>query len=711
MGDIHGAKHSNSNANSALDYCWKDSYGRGVGTIPYKCSASQETQGKAPFFTCYDKCPTGYDSTALGGCMQTCPAATFRDAFGNCVDNGKGKQRYKFSEYTLVSNPNPGRCNLFKYPFGKNIGNCFMDECKKRNGANGCEWHGAAVIAKCKPGYKKAALHCIPDLDCKGFAGKGVDITGKTFCETKRKPPRPPRAADCGAGYVNDAGLCYKNCAKGYTGVGPVCWVKCPTINGKKWVECGAGCAEDATACGLNTTDMVVSVLDSAISIASLGTGSGITKLTKSARQGLTKGIKQAAKQYGKNFTKRFTSGYKKAFKTITKEGMAKVGVIQDINTLQGTGRGIADFFGAVQEVVGRDISQEEMDFQIAQQALSYGSLLDPSGVMGVVAAYTKPICNVIVASRGGTPPPPPSVAGVKTPAGTAGAAEALMANKSNLIKMVEMQIKGASNDLAELNVALKAAKKNNPAMVAKNLMDIRSKQKEIREKAQLLAKLKSNKVSTATKVSINTNKADSGLSAKVTSAITLNNGATYLFYSNGEYSRTSRGSNGFDKGYPTNMPGGWQGLPKQWNKDIDAAVAFQGSAKSYMFAGGKYVRLNNVKVDKGYPANMPGGWKNMPNGWGGNVDAAIYFPANKKHYFFKGNEYVRLTGTTVDKGYPARLPGGWIGMPSDFSRGIDAATTRAGHVYMIKGDKYIRFTGTKMDKGYPKTINGNWPQ
>ena len=100
-----------------------------------------------------------------------------------------------------------------------------------------------------------------------------------------------------------------------------------------------------------------------------------------------------------------------------------------------------------------------------------------------------------------------------------------------------------------------------------------------------------------------------------------------------------------------------------------------------------------------------------MPKGWKGNVDAAIYYKPNKKHYFFKGNEYVRLTGTKVDKGYPIKLPGDWKGMPRDFIKGIDAATYRNGHVYMIKGNKYIRFTGAKMDIGYPKLINGNWPK
>jgi hypothetical protein len=31
-----------------------------------------------------------------------------------------------------------------------------------------------------------------------------------------------------------------------------------------------------------------------------------------------------------------------------------------------------------------------------------------------------------------------------------------------------------------------------------------------------------------------------------------------------------------------------------------------------------------------------------------------------QKIYLFKGNQYVRITGTQVDPGYPLQLPGGW---------------------------------------------------
>lgn len=196
-----------------------------------------------------------------------------------------------------------------------------------------------------------------------------------------------------------------------------------------------------------------------------------------------------------------------------------------------------------------------------------------------------------------------------------------------------------------------------------------------------------------------------------VTAAFTYYNGATYLFNANGTYSKYSKGRTNIDKGYPAKMPGGWQGLPSTWHIGINAAMPFEGSKKAYMFKRGKYVRLNGVKVDKGYPMNMPGGWKNIPKSWKGDVDAAFYYAPAKKHYFFKGNEYVGVKGVTADRKTASKLPGGWKGMPAEFAKGIDAATFRAGHAYMFKGDKYIRFTGLKVDRGYPKPIKGNWPK
>src|SRR5438477_566569 len=39
------------------EFCWKDSYGRGVGTIPSGCGAKENQAG-----LCYDKCKTGFNA-------------------------------------------------------------------------------------------------------------------------------------------------------------------------------------------------------------------------------------------------------------------------------------------------------------------------------------------------------------------------------------------------------------------------------------------------------------------------------------------------------------------------------------------------------------------------------------------------------------------------------------------------------------------------
>jgi Hemopexin/Metallo-peptidase family M12B Reprolysin-like len=96
-------------------------------------------------------------------------------------------------------------------------------------------------------------------------------------------------------------------------------------------------------------------------------------------------------------------------------------------------------------------------------------------------------------------------------------------------------------------------------------------------------------------------------------------------------------------------------------------------------------------------------------------IDAALY--SRSKCYFFKGNRYLRVTRGdtgpgTVDSGYPAPISN-W-GWPDGFgSSGIDAALYSHTKCYFFKGDEYIRVTrgdigpGT-VDAGYPAPIS-NW--
>ena len=168
-------------------------------------------------------------------------------------------------------------------------------------------------------------------------------------------------------------------------------------------------------------------------------------------------------------------------------------------------------------------------------------------------------------------------------------------------------------------------------------------------------------------------------------------------------------------KGYqvdakPRKLPGGWQGLPNSFQKGIDAALFYKPNGKNYFFKGDSYLRLSGVKVDEGYPKKLPGGWKGLPRYFQKDIDAAVF---RKGHtYFFKGGQYVRFTGTTIDPGYPKKLPGGWD--LHYFPEGVQAASrVQSSDVsYFFKGNDYVRLEDVKLQnkKRYPAKINWGWP-
>lgn len=148
-----------------------------------------------------------------------------------------------------------------------------------------------------------------------------------------------------------------------------------------------------------------------------------------------------------------------------------------------------------------------------------------------------------------------------------------------------------------------------------------------------------------------------------------------------------------------------WKGLPKKFQSGLDAALYFPEPKKIYFFKGNQYVRITGTKMDKGYPKRIAKAWKALPARFHANLDAAVY---RKGHtYFFKDGEYVRFTGTRMDKAYPKKLPGGW-GFPGRFRNNLDAAfqSGKNKKYYVFKGDRYIRLTDTKLNKGYPRALS-----
>jgi hypothetical protein len=150
----------------------------------------------------------------------------------------------------------------------------------------------------------------------------------------------------------------------------------------------------------------------------------------------------------------------------------------------------------------------------------------------------------------------------------------------------------------------------------------------------------------------------------------------------------------------------------------VDAAL-WRGSNDSvYLFSGDEYIRYTDVGDgrDAGYPRRIKGAWIGIPTSFQSNIDAALWRESNGKIYLFKGSQYVRLEGSnaTMDAGYPQPIAGNWNGLPASFTSGIDAAFWRESNnkIYFFKGNQYARLdTATAtMDAGYPKPIAGNWP-
>ena len=84
----------------------------------------------------------------------------------------------------------------------------------------------------------------------------------------------------CSSDKVNNDGLCYKPCASGSKGVGPLCWDN--TCTGTAWpYQCGQGlCTKDKTGCAIATSAIGLSagllIGGVAVCVFSAGTACGI---------------------------------------------------------------------------------------------------------------------------------------------------------------------------------------------------------------------------------------------------------------------------------------------------------------------------------------------------------------------------------------------------------------------------------------------------
>jgi len=222
-----------------LPFCWKKSVTRKAEATLTECPSGTEKDGQL----CYPTCEAGYKG--LGpACWHTCPTG-FTDIGGHCQKPAA---------------------------YGRGAGYVIWDEqkCKNEN-PGGCEKNGALWYKKCKANFHAVGANiCSPDCPT------GWEDTG-TGCTKPRYGRTAGTAMGCKEGLEKSGALCYKPCDNpNMTGVGPVCWDKCPS---HLPVECAAGCAKTKGECINKVVDQIKAVVSAALSLASLGGGSGAKHL------------------------------------------------------------------------------------------------------------------------------------------------------------------------------------------------------------------------------------------------------------------------------------------------------------------------------------------------------------------------------------------------------------------------------------------------
>ncbi|NRQ32345.1 hypothetical protein HII36_10915, partial [Nonomuraea sp. NN258] len=158
------------------------------------------------------------------------------------------------------------------------------------------------------------------------------------------------------------------------------------------------------------------------------------------------------------------------------------------------------------------------------------------------------------------------------------------------------------------------------------------------------------------------------------------------------------------DDGYPLTIEARFPGVPAEFERDLEAAVAADGVV--HLFKDGRTVSLTgDTRI---VPTVQR--WGNMPAAFpSGRVDAA-FVGLDGRTYLFSGDTYLRYSGTDysrVDLGYPRRIAPDWGGLT-----GVNAAFVLDGETYLFGGGRFVRYsTGdyTEPDAGYPQPLPGDW--
>ncbi len=383
--------------------CWRNTYGRGVGTVPRNCppGQSEDTAG-----LCYTNCRPGYHQFVTM-CVPDCPAG-FRDDGLFCFK--------------------PAPIARDEYPWKLGDTAFSLDDARARcaaaHGSN-CETANSSTIvySTCPSGYQQAPI--ITDLCSPVCPADTTDIG--ISCQKHTYDRGVGNLMSCNSNQEYDAGLCYNGCKTGFTGVGPVCWAACPA---SLPVNCGASCAKDIGECAQSVTDQITTPFMTAANVALMvvtaGAGAAATEGANAARAGAEVGARTAGEVAAKVAAKEtaraslkasvkallrsgVSAGVRAGAAALAKDTAINVAVSGVISTAFAVGfseKAKADLRAALTAEVNQQLSSQISDAEIetvvnlAIEGSDSGGIdfpwtsLDPTGVADIVRSFNLPLCS-----------------------------------------------------------------------------------------------------------------------------------------------------------------------------------------------------------------------------------------------------------------------------------------------------------------------------
>jgi hypothetical protein len=418
-----------------LPFCWRQSYGNGVGVPLNTCPPGTEQDG----LLCYPPCNDGYYGVGPV-CWQKCPDG-FRDDGAFCRkpdEYGRGAGRVP----DVTCPPGFSQRGIGAAAWCDN-GPTLPWDLQTTAAGVGChddeEINGGLCYPRCAPNFHPVGC-CVCSADCPADFGAdmGVSCTKQTYGRGAGVP------MICAPDQQQDAALCYPPCQEGFHLVGPLCWQDCSP----GWTPCGAGCSKNAdpimgvevpwSDCALTITDQALSVVTVAANIATLGLAAPETGAMH-AGETITVGSKtlSGGSRVGKSLVKLVN-----AFQSVKPEGLAKdATVVRRIRAVKlGSAKDkvltshevssnayaleqdfettfAADFVEQTSQEIASEIDRRlppdvalyvkrswgsaqlvrlagTEGFEALQDGLAIVSIVDISGVTGVVSAFAKPMCQ-----------------------------------------------------------------------------------------------------------------------------------------------------------------------------------------------------------------------------------------------------------------------------------------------------------------------------